>query len=249
MYSSSIIHNQDKTGIPTSSDDNNTAVEDTTGNKADDNLDPPSANSSNSSGGGNSGEVVNIDYDDYDDDYQEPQTAKDYVRYYTVMALQWTFILGVAASALYTLNELFPGRMGPNNIYSEVFDLLRVSDEITRITGANPTAFGRDTHNEGRRNHVDSYKYKADDGIDRQRIRFHIKGNRGHVIVYVENVKNTKPGEFVYVICRDVRTNRVLTIQDNRSEYDTTPASTTAEGEQGSKAKDPLSSLLSGFSK
>lgn len=49
-------------------------------------------------------------------------------------------------------------------------------------------AFGRDTgrNTEGRRNHIDSYKYVADDGSKRTRVRFNIKGNKGQVHVWVE---------------------------------------------------------------
>ncbi len=49
-------------------------------------------------------------------------------------------------------------------------------------------AFGQDRNRnvEGRRNHVESYRYKAEDGSERQRVRFHIKGSKGHVLVWAE---------------------------------------------------------------
>jgi hypothetical protein len=49
-------------------------------------------------------------------------------------------------------------------------------------------AFGRDVgrHTEGRRNHVDSYKYVAEDGSNRLRIRFNIKGEKSQVLVWTE---------------------------------------------------------------
>lgn len=49
-------------------------------------------------------------------------------------------------------------------------------------------AYGRDTgrHAEGRRNHVDSRKYKEADGSNRTRIRFNIKGPKGKLRVWAE---------------------------------------------------------------
>ena len=56
------------------------------------------------------------------------------------------------------------------------------------MIGDEARAFGRDVgrNTEGRRNHVDSYKYQAEDGKERLRIRMNIKGNRGKVRVWAE---------------------------------------------------------------
>ncbi len=56
------------------------------------------------------------------------------------------------------------------------------------IIGEEARAFGRDVgrNTEGRRNHVDSYKYKAEDGKERMRIRMNIKGTKGQVRVWAE---------------------------------------------------------------
>ncbi len=51
--------------------------------------------------------------------------------------------------------------------------MLRDRDDILAVTGESPTAYGRDVgRNEGRRNHVDSRQYKAEDGSSRTRIRY-----------------------------------------------------------------------------
>ena len=56
-----------------------------------------------------------------------------------------------------------------------------------RITGDNAKAYGRDVgRNEGRRNHIDEFKYVAPDGSNRLRVRFNIKGGKGHVRVFAE---------------------------------------------------------------
>lgn len=56
------------------------------------------------------------------------------------------------------------------------------------MVGENAKAFGRDVgrNTEGRRNHVDSYKYKADDGSNRLRVRFNIKGDKAQIRVWAE---------------------------------------------------------------
>ena len=98
------------------------------------------------------------------------------------------FLLIGFALVLVTLRELFPGRTNPNSLFSEVFDILRVKDEIKAITGDPMKAFGRDVgqNTEGRRNHIDSRKYKADDGSNRTRIKFNIKGPKGYLYVWAE---------------------------------------------------------------
>lgn len=57
-----------------------------------------------------------------------------------------------------------------------------------RMAGDSMKAFGRDVGRttEGRRNHIDSYTYKADDGSSRTRVRFNIKGDKGKVVVWAE---------------------------------------------------------------
>lgn len=82
-------------------------------------------------------------------------------------------------------------------------------------------AFGRDVgrSTEGRRNHVDSYNYyEEQDKSNRMRIRFNIKGDKGQVLVFVEVSDKMKHDEYVYIICQNVRTGRVLTVVDNRDQ-------------------------------
>jgi hypothetical protein len=98
-------------------------------------------------------------------------------------------LLGLGAVCVFfTAKELFPGRMSALSLFSEVFEKLQNHEEVMVMTGHNMKAFGRDVgrNTEGRRNHVDSYSYTAEDGSSRLRIRMNIKGEKGKVIVWAE---------------------------------------------------------------
>jgi hypothetical protein len=88
--------------------------------------------------------------------------------------------------------------------------------------GEDVRAFGRDVgrNTEGRRNHVDSFKYKAEDGSSRLRIRFNIKGSKGQYMVWAEVSDSMASNEYVYVIVQDLRTGRVKTFVDNRDQLE-----------------------------
>jgi hypothetical protein len=92
----------------------------------------------------------------------------------------------------------------------------------------------------------------AVDGSERTRIRFNIKGNRGQVRVWAEvsiceggRVRviiicmplhqhqvssKMESGEFVYLICQNVRSGRVLTVADRRDDVTSEEADPAAEG-------------------
>ena len=88
-------------------------------------------------------------------------------------------------------------------------------------------AFGKDVgkHVEGRRNHIESFKYIAINGSNRTRIKFNVKGNKAKVIVYAEVSDNMNANELVYLICQDSRTGKVVTVIDNREMLDNKEAS------------------------
>ena len=88
-------------------------------------------------------------------------------------------------------------------------------------------AYGRETagKTEGRRNFVESYQYTEMDGSKRTRIRFNVKGPRGTVRVWAEVSDKMASNEFVYIICQDMKTGRIITIEDNRSRLDAEMAS------------------------
>lgn len=90
------------------------------------------------------------------------------------------------------------------------------------MIGEEAIAFGRDVgrNTEGRRNHVDSYKYKADDGTERMRIRMHLKGTKGKIRVWAEVMQGSKDDEFVYLIVQHMGNGRVMTITDRRDELE-----------------------------
>ena len=189
---------------------------------------PDAENKNTANSEGNAGEaskqgenVKDIDRfnDDEYDDYEEPKTAGQKVRLYSIIFMRLLLLTLGAVCVYYTAQELFPGRNSPNSLFSEVFDILRVHDEVRGTTGEPMTAFGRDfgRNTEGRRNHVDSRKYKADDGSNRTRVRFNVKGPRGQFQVWAEVSDKMTNTEFVYLIVQDVRTGRVITIHDNRA--------------------------------
>lgn len=76
-------------------------------------------------------------------------------------------------------------------------------------------AFGRDTTNEGRRTNLD-YRQYQEDGSNRTRIRYNVKGPRGQVTVWVEISDKMAQNDYVFLICQDKRTQRVITLADNR---------------------------------
>ena len=84
-----------------------------------------------------------------------------------------SFLALGAGCVYFTAKELFPGRMNPNSLFSEAFEKLRYNEEVLAMAGNSMKAFGRDVgrSTEGRRNHIDSYEYTAEDGSKRTRIR------------------------------------------------------------------------------
>jgi hypothetical protein len=166
----------------------------------------------------NESRVTKVDYDDQDDFFEEPKTAGQKVAFYSTLLFQLLLLGGGAVCIFYTARELFPGRMNPISLFSELFDKMQYNDQITAIVGDNVKGFGRDTQHkvEGRRNHVDSHKYVAEDGSNRLRIRFNIKGKKGQVLVWAEVSDAMGASEYVYVICQNIKTGRVLTLDDNR---------------------------------
>lgn len=73
-----------------------------------------------------------VDFDDYDD-WEEPTTAKQKVAVYSTLFLRLAFLIAIGACAFYTAKELFPGRMNPNSLFSEIFDILRIKEQVQFI--------------------------------------------------------------------------------------------------------------------
>ena len=74
-------------------------------------------------------ELVEFDEDDYDN-YEEPTTAAGKVKMYATLGLQIAFLLACAGCIVVLSQELFPGRMNPNTLFSETFDIVRFNDEV-----------------------------------------------------------------------------------------------------------------------
>jgi hypothetical protein len=154
------------------------------------------------------------DYDDYD--YEPPRTAADKFNNFFVLALQLAFFGAIVAGAGMAVKELFPGRLKPQSLYSEAYDSLRLNDDVTRICGEDMRAFGRDTGSESRRSQVDQREFTEADGSKRVRIRFNIKGSKGHVKVWAEASDKMGANEWVYLIVQNMKTGTVMTIEDER---------------------------------
>lgn len=94
--------------------------------------------------------------DDYYDDYAGSGNKGGYKRVFSYFVFaSIASIVGYAGYSIFM--ELF-GRSAPNNLFNETFDLVRVNDEVMRMTGDPMRAYGMDTgrHTEGRRNFVAS---------------------------------------------------------------------------------------------
>lgn len=195
-------------------------------------------------------QVTKVDYDDQDDFFEEPKTAGQKVAFYSTLLLQLTLLAAGCVCIFYTTRELFPGRMNPNSLFSELFDKMRYMDQITTIVGDNVKGFGRDSgrNTEGRRNHIDSFKYVGEDGSNRLRIRFNIKGKKGQVLVWAEVSDRMSDTEYVYLICQNTRTGRVLTLEDNRDQLEEEHKAMLAgvDGETGSNLLKSLPFFNSG---
>ena len=198
------------------------------------------------SGGQQSLVAMDEDYDDYE--YEEPRTAADAFNNYFVLGMQLLFIGGLMGGAFYMGKELFPGRLNPNGLYSEAYEILRKHDDVVRICGEDMRAFGRDTGSESRRNHIDSRKYVEADGSERVRIRFNIKGGKGHVKVWAEASSSMGANEWVYLIVQNQRTGKVMTIEDERDrlQREMLLNKTDDTTGTGSQLTDALSNLVRG---
>jgi hypothetical protein len=76
--------------------------------------------------------IRKMDFDEYDD-YQEPKTAREKVNLYLVIGARLgLFVLG-AVCIYFTAKELFPGRLNPQSLFSEVFEYLRYKEEVCDV--------------------------------------------------------------------------------------------------------------------
>ncbi len=57
--------------------------------------------------------------------------------------------------------------------------------QVRKITGEPMKAYGRESSNEGRRTNIDFRQFTEDDS-KRTRVRFNVRGPKGHVMVWAE---------------------------------------------------------------
>jgi import inner membrane translocase subunit TIM21 len=165
-----------------------------------------------------------LDEDEYED-YNDAKTPGQKLRWIGIVLTRLGFLVLGSYCFYLTAVELFPGRMSPNHLYNTTFEIVRYNAEIIEMTGEGMKAFGRDVggSTEGRRNHVDQYKYIGEDGSKRTRVRFNVQGSKGKVRVWAEVSEGMQSGDLVYLICQNVRTGRVYTLVDNRASLDSKP--------------------------
>jgi hypothetical protein len=182
---------------------------------------PPVHHKYDATAASSSTSLQKFDADEYDD--WEPKTAKEKVSYYSQIAFTLG-LLGLGAACVYVfIKEVNPFGRSPQSIFDHAVDRLVIRDEVLEMTGPGPRAYGRDhgSQAEGRRNIVDSRVYKERDGSQRTRVRFNLKGPKGRVMVWAEVSDKMPHNEYVYLICQDMRTRRVLTVEDNRARLET----------------------------
>lgn len=80
------------------------------------------------------------------------------------------------------------------------------------------------------------------DNSTRTRVRFNVKGPKGHCMVWAEVSNKMSDNEYVYLICQDMRTGRVITIEDNRDRLE-------LQSQQSSEAGGNAMAALAGLFK
>jgi hypothetical protein len=102
-----------------------------------------------------SNSMKKFDYDEYDD-WEEPKNAREKVNeffenlicfslfnwtiffiaqvaMYSTIMMRLALLGAIATCAFFTAKELFPGRMHANSLFSELFDILRIRDEVNSL--------------------------------------------------------------------------------------------------------------------
>lgn len=175
--------------------------------------------------GGNNSQLKKLDYDEQDDyEFEEPKTFGEKVKFYGKFAAQLAFMASLVGFAGYMAYELLFSGVSPTKLYDDAFAKLQYNEAVVaQITGEDMRCYGRGG-SESRRNQVDSFSYTEEGDrppTKRTRIRFNIEGKKGKALVFAEVADRLPEGEkFVYLICQDRRTGRVLTVVDNRDKIE-----------------------------
>lgn len=199
----------------------------------------PQAQAQASSGSGET-QLRKLDYDEQDDyEFDEPKTMGEKIKFYSKLSVQWMFMMSLLGLASYMAYELIFSGVSPTKLYDDAFARLQYDETVkAQITGEDMRCYGRGG-SESRRNQTDSFSYTEEaDGSKRTRIRFNIEGKKGKALVFAEVSDRMPDGEkFVYLICQDKRTGRVLTVVDNRDRIEEEIKNGTIERSSFDKAK------------
>jgi len=156
----------------------------------------------------------------------------------------WAAGLSLAAVCGYfIIRELLPTKMSPNAIFDRALEVARGDERVTRMVGEPVKGYGKDHggHREGRRNFIENEAYEEPkDKSKRVRVRFNVKGPYGEAFIFAE-VSNKFDG-WVYLMCQDKRSGRVVVLQDNRLKLAAGASLST------DKERSALANLLSGGS-
>lgn len=146
---------------------------------------------------------------------QAGTSAKGVMYILGIMAL--TGLVGGAGYFLF--KELFPGMLSPNSVFNRATDAAKRYRPLVESLGEPIKAYGADAggKREGRRYHVESHSYQAEDGSNRTRVLFNLQGSHGKAAVWAEVSDKMGPDQFVYLVAQDMRTGRMFTIEDNRA--------------------------------
>lgn len=132
-------------------------------------------------------------------------------------------VIGVAFTMIYAIvSELFSSK-SPHKIYSKTYKLLANDPRVQNVMGDQIKGFGEETRR-GRRQHVSHLEYSKN-GRNYLRMKFYIKGNRGHGSVHLEMIENDEGAyEYRYLfIVVDSDPNvykKTIILEDNRGKYD-----------------------------
>ena len=112
--------------------------------------------------------------------------------------------------------EQFLAGDSPQTIYSKALKMVRDDERCEALYGTGIKGFGEDT-GRGRRRHIAHQRYITNEGEERVRVMFHVKGDRHTGKVFAEVAKKDGMWDyrFVYTVTDDTIPKTVVLI-DNR---------------------------------
>uniref|UniRef100_A0AC35UFG8 Mitochondrial import inner membrane translocase subunit Tim21 n=1 Tax=Rhabditophanes sp. KR3021 TaxID=114890 RepID=A0AC35UFG8_9BILA len=131
--------------------------------------------------------------------------------WYACLAASVAGLIGL----IYTVGKEFFGNDSPQVVFSKSLKMVKDHEEVIRIFGEGIAGFGEE-NSRGRRKALKSQKYEQD-GQERLRLEYHIKGaiRRGTVTVDMGNDAGTWDYRYI-VVKTDSRPIETIMVVDNR---------------------------------